>query len=48
MLLKIRDSRFEYKESGMVLVKRYMKFDNKNATCSPVDFKGVSSVVDLC
>ncbi|MET0778554.1 MAG: DUF3857 and transglutaminase domain-containing protein [Pseudomonas mandelii] len=48
--MTLRDEKFEYtssyfKEPGAVVVRRYLKFNNPSALCSPDDFKGMSSVI---
>ncbi|MNL44260.1 hypothetical protein D3C87_1668230 [compost metagenome] len=48
--MTLRHQKFEYisnysKEPGAVVVRRYLKFYNPSALCSPDDFKGMSSVI---
>ncbi|VVN19227.1 hypothetical protein PS862_02194 [Pseudomonas fluorescens] len=48
--MTLRHEKFEYtssylKEPGAVVVRRYLKFYNPSALCSPDDFKGMSSVI---
>lgn len=48
--MTLRHENFEYtsnylKEPGAVVVRRYLKFNNPRALCSPDDFKGMNSVI---
>jgi hypothetical protein len=48
--MTLRHEKFEYisnysKELGAVVVRRYLKFHNPSALCSPEDFKGMSSAI---